>query len=273
MTAMAKRAADRYSSAGAVAEAVRAAAKEPQHTPHALLFIDVQGQVIFVNQYLLRLIERQESEVRGLIGRPLHEVLGIDAAQTRTLIQDVSRIGRVYERPIRIPCRNGSDASLLLTAEATYDEKGVCVGADISLRASSEPGPQAALLAGGPSSLDTGERSFLQLYFTSQFDALRVLLVRLGGARLGKTLDRIINETSARSGWPVKVNEGKLEIDALKTEAHVYQGLLAKTVAYVVNVIGPPMVRRQMESVEAQLGERSIQLAQQLGMRELILSD
>ena len=273
MTAMAKSAADRYPTAGALAEAIRAAAKEPQHTPHALLFIDMQGQVIFVNQSLLRLIEKRESEVRSVIGRPLNEVLGFEAAQTRALIQDVSRIGRVYDRPLRLPCSNGTHEQLLLTAEATYDEKGVCVGADLSLRSVSEGGAQGAFLSSGSASLDTGERIYLQLYFSSQFDALRVLLVRLGGARLGKTLDRIVNETSARSGWPVQINEGRLEIDALRVEPHVFQGLLAKTVAYVVTVIGPAMVRRQMQSVEDQLGERSVQLANQLGMREVLLSD
>ena len=79
----------------------------------------MQGQVIFVNQSLLRLIERRESDVRSIIGRPLNEVLGIEVAQTRALIQDASRIGRVYDRPLLLPCSNRTHAQLLLTAEAT----------------------------------------------------------------------------------------------------------------------------------------------------------
>lgn len=149
----------------------------------------------------------------------------------------------------------------------------MCVGTDLSLRSVSESNSQGAHPSSGSGSLDTGERTYLQLHFSSQFDALRVLLVRLGGARLDKTLDRIVNETSARSGWHVQVNEGRLEIDPLRVEPHVFQGLLAKTVAYVVTVIGPAMVRRQMQSVEGQPGERSVQLANQLAMREVLLSD
>jgi hypothetical protein len=123
-----------------------------------------------------------------------------------------------------------------------------------------------------PNRLDTGERSYLQLYFSSQVNALRVLLLRLGGPRLGETLDRILNETSARNEWPVQVKDGKVEVDILKAETHVYHALLAKAVAYAVKVIGSKMVERQMSLVDEQMGQVSIDLAGRLGLRELFRS-
>ncbi len=92
----------------------------------------------------------------------------------------------------------------------------------------------------------------------------------MGGPRLGKTLDRILNETSTRNDWPVQVNDGKVEVNVLKTETHVYHALLAKAVAYAVKVIGSKMVSRQMTLVDEQMGPVSIDLANRLGLRELL---
>ena len=267
-TAMAKKAEDRYATAGTLAEALRAAAKEPQHTPHALLFTDIQGQVIFVNNFLLKLMGRGEGEIRSLIGRPVHEVLGIRPEAARLLIQEVARIGRVYSRAIDLRDHDGKTISVLCTGEATYDEKGDCIGADLSFRSPNEA--FAAALVGKATSMDTGDRSYLQLYFTSQLDALRVLLLRVGGQRLGQTLDRILNEASQRNGWPIRVTDGRVEVDTLWAETHVYHALLAKAVHYAQGVIGPKIVERQMRAVDEQMGERSRDLANQLGLRELI---
>ncbi len=269
-TAMAKSAAERYASAGNLAEALRTAAKEPQHTPHALLFTDVAGQVIFVNSQLLRLVSRPESDIRSVIGKPLYEVLGITPDAARGLVQDVARIGRLYNRGLDLRRGDGGPTTVLCTAEATYDEKGDCIGADLSLRAAKDSEIASFGWTPTPDRLDTGERSYLQLYFSSQVNALHVLLLRVGGPRLGKTLDRILNETSTRNDWPVQVNDGKVEVNVLKTETHVYHALLAKAVAYAVKVIGSKMVSRQMTLVDEQMGPVSIDLANRLGLRELL---
>ncbi|HLB64470.1 MAG TPA: protein kinase [Anaerolineales bacterium] len=269
-TAMAKKANERYGSAGNLAEALRTAAKEPQHTPHALLFTDVQGQVIFVNSQLLRLVNRAEVDVRSVIGKPLHDVLGIAPDAARGLVQDVARIGRLYNRGLDLRGRDGATLPVLCTAEATYDEKGDCIGADLSLRAARDSEASSLEWSVTPDRLDTGERTYLQLYFSSHVNGLRVLLLRVGGPRLGQTLDRILNETSARNDWPVRVNDGKLEVNLLKAETHVYHALLAKAVAYAVKVIGSKMVGRQMKLVDEQMGQVSIDLASRLGLRELL---
>jgi predicted Ser/Thr protein kinase len=271
-TAMAKKASDRYATAGNLAEALRTASKEPQHMPHALLFTDIQGQVIFVNGPLLRLVNRAEADVRSVIGRPLHEVLGIPSDAARSLVQDVARIGRLYNRGLDLRAGDGKTTPVLCTAEATYDEKGDCIGADLSLRAAVDAAATVLDGAKTPNRLDTGERTYLQLYFSSQVNALRVLLLRLGGPRLGETLDRILNETSVRNEWPVQVKDGKVEVDILKAETHVYHALLAKAVAYAVKVIGSKMVERQMNLVDEQMGQVSIDLANRLGLRELFRS-
>jgi hypothetical protein len=268
-TAMAKRASDRYVSAGNLAEALRTAAKEPQHTPHALLFTDMQGQVIFVNSLLLKMVNRAESDARSVIGKPLHEVLGIGPDAARGLVQDVARIGRLYNRGLDLQGPDGAALPVLCTAEATYDEKGDCIGADLSLRAAMDSAA-VSLNWATPDRLDTSERTYLQLYFSSHVNALRVLLLRVGGPRLGQTLDRILNETSTRNGWPVQVTDGKVEVNALKAETHVYHGLLAKAVAYGVKVIGPKMVERQMKLVDEQMGQVSVDLATRMGLRELL---
>jgi serine/threonine-protein kinase len=268
-TAMAKRAEERYATAGKMTEALRAATKEPQHTPHALVFTDIQGQVIFVNNHLLKLVGRREGDIRSVIGRPVHEVLGLRPELARQLIQEVARIGRVYSRAIELIDIEGKVIPVLCTGEATYDEKGACIGADLSFRGQSE-GYIVAPVAASSAGMDTSDRSYLQLYFTSQLDSLRVLLLRVGGPKLGATLDRILNEASTRNGWPIQLTDGRVEIDTLGAETHAYHALLAKAVNYAQGVIGPKIVERQMRAVDEQMGERSRDLASQLGLRELI---
>lgn len=271
-TAMAKKASERYPAAGVLCDALTAASKEPQHTPHALLFTDINGQVIFVNSHLLQMTNRSESEARSVVGKQVHEVLGIEEEVASHLIADVARIGRVYSRPLRLHDPSKSPIEVLCTAEATYDEKGNCIGADLTLRLAAAPGGWAVPGFGEEADFDTSEITHLQLYFSSQLDALRVLLIRIGGTRLGQTLERIINETSERNGWNLRVKEGRVEKDMLTTEPSVYHALLAKGVNYAVNVIGPDVVNRQMQAVDDQMGERSLELAKRLGLREIVFN-
>jgi len=269
-TAMAKKAGERYKTAGMLFEALKSASKEAQHAPHALLFTNFQRQVIFVNSQLLQLLNRPESDARLFIGKPLEQVLGLEVETAKQLIQDVAKVGRIYSRPLTIRNTNGSAINVFGTIEATFNEKGECIGADLSLRQSAERTSEAPKAESGMNSFDTSQRSFLPIYVASQMDALRALLNRVGGARLGKTLERIINETSERNEWPVTFNEGHLEGVTETIEPTVFHALLVKAIHYSVSVIGAKIVEKQLKAGEDQMGAAAVKIANQIGLREII---
>ncbi len=269
-TAMAKKAKERYASAGLLYEALKSASKEGQHAPHALLFANLQRQVIFVNTQLLQLLNRSETEARALIGKPLEQVLGLDAEAAKQLMQDAAKIGRIYSRPLTLRTANGAPVEVLGTIEATYNEKGECLGADLSLRRSAPLKEESPAEAPTAQDYDSGQRSFLPHYVASQLDALRVLLNRVGGPRLGKTLERILNETSERNEWPVRFNDGRLDGISPITEPTVYHALLVKAIHYAVSVIGAKIVEKQLKAGEEQMGPQAVKIANQIGLREII---
>lgn len=269
-TAMAKKPNERYPSAGILYEALKTASKEAQNAPHALLFTDFQRHVIFVNSQLLQLLKRSEIETRQLVGKPLEQVLGIEAEVAKQLIQEVAKIGHIYSRPLTLRDASGSPVEVYCTVEATYNEKGECLGADLSLRQSAPMKEESLVETPLSQDYDSSQRSFLQLYVTSQLDALRVLVNRVGGPRLGKSLERVLNETSERNGWPVRFNEGRVEGISSAIEPTVYQALLVKAIHYGVNVIGAGIVEKQLKAVEDQMGPRALEIASRIGLREII---
>jgi hypothetical protein len=237
-----------------------------EQTLHALLFVNFQRQVIFVNSQLLQLLNRPESNSRLVIGKLMEDILGIETETAKSLLQDVSKTGSIHSRPLTLQTANGSAINVYSTIEATYNEKGECIGADLSFRQSAEQPKTSA----SSNNFDTGDRSFLPLYVTSQLDALRTLLIRIGGPRLGQTLERIVNETTERNNWPLKLNNGKLEKSTELIEPAIYHALLVKAIHYAVSVIGAKIVEKQLKAGEAQMGAAAVKIAKQIGLHEII---
>jgi len=269
-TAMAKKASDRYKTAGMLHEALKSASKESQHAPHALLFVNFQRNVIFVNSQLLQLLKHPDADARLLIGKPLEQVLGMEIETARQLIQDVSKVGRIYSRPLLIRNSENGQIKVYATIEATYNEKGECIGADFSLRQSAQINREIPIGQPATANFDTSQRSFLPIYVSSQLDALRALLNRVGGQKLGKTLERILNETSERNEWPIQFKDGRLEGISEVVEPTVYHALLVKAIHYTVSVIGAKIVDKQLKAGEDQMGPAAVKIANQIGLREII---
>lgn len=273
-TALAKSVESRYQTAGLLYEELKNAIGSSQSEgppSSALLFVNNLGHVIYLNNPMLGMVNRLEAEARTIAGKPLHEVIGVDPSLVQQLLQDVNQIGNVYNRPLEIADSSGKKINVLCTAAATYDEKGKVIGTDLSFQYITTP---SGAQPGGVLDEDefsTGEKSYTQLYFNSQLDALRVLLLRLGGPKLGQTLDRIINETAERNDWPIQIKDGVVEIDAANMEVYIFHALLVKAMTYAIGVIGVDIVQKQMKTVDDQIGERAAKLAQKLGLKELFI--
>jgi len=274
---MAKDVAERYPSSGALSNALgialKAATQElraaaPENIS-ALLMTNMIGQVIFMDQTCLQLLRRRQSDARAVIGKPLYDVLGIERPQADQLIQEVGKTGKVSEKRLDIKDSRGNIIGVWCSATATRDDKGAFVGADITIKPVQDtiaPASEPTLTA---KTFDTSEESFLESYFIKQMTALRSSMVQLGGQRLGRNLDTIINETAQRNVWPVSMENGQIKVEVKNTDADVYRALLAKGIAYAVHLVGKKMVIKGMQAVDKQLDSRMLEFVRDFRLYEL----
>lgn len=236
----------------------------------ALLFTDMTGHVIFVDSYFLKLTGRSSASVREIIGQSVHKTLGIEKETVDQLLQEVSRIGQVQNRVLDIVDTIGQPIHVACSGSATYDEQGACIGVDLTLRYASLPGAGVSHLSTPTSVYNTEERQNIEFYFRAQMDAIRVLLMRLGGQRLVLKLQAIVNETSERNDWPVRMEDSQIEIEIYSLRPDIYRALFAKAVTFASGVIGRGVVEKQLKAVDQQMGDNAGQLAEELGLQELL---
>lgn len=275
---MAKKPQERFQSAGELADALaealgakaRSSGNVQPETNSALLMTNMVGQVIFVDQPCLRVLKRHHNEARAIIGKPLHEVLGIDRSTADQIIQNVSKSGKIEQQRLDIRDSRSRSVSVLYSAIATKDDKGNFVGADISLQTIADVVvPPSDEFTTVDRRMNTTDESFLQTYFARQMQSLRKALVEWGGKRLGTNLDRIINETAERNVWPVTMYDGQININVKSNDADVYRALLAKGIAYAVNLVGKKVVIKSMQSVDQQLDANILNVVQELKLYDL----
>lgn len=275
---MAKKPEDRYQSAGELADAlaealgakVRAAGVAQAEATSALLMTNMVGQVIFVDQPCLRVLKRHHNEARSIIGKPLHEVLGIDRSVADQIIQNVGKAGKLEQQRLDIRDARSRSVSILYSAVATKDDKGGFVGADITLQTMPDvvvpPSDEFTTI---DRRMNTTDETYLQTYFAKQMQSLRSALVQWGGGRLGNNLDRIINETAQRNVWAVTMNGGQIDINVKSNDADVYRALLAKAIAYAVNLVGKKVVIKSMQAVDLQLDASILNIVKELKLYDL----
>jgi len=266
---MAKSPADRYPTAGAIASDLEAVitGKTQAEVPVGLVFTDSVGHVIFVDGFFLKMTQRSAGQARTLMGTPLHVLLNIDQKVTQGLLGDIAKVGQVREVELNIQDALGRDVKVYCSGTATYDERGKAIGADLSLRMAVED--NAGPISGPSSVFDTGERQFLHEYVAAQVNALRVLLIRVGGQKPADKLQQILNETAERNEWPLLLEASHLNIGA-GARSDMFRALLSKAVASAAMMVGKQMVMKQMDAVDQQLGEQAVELAHELNVREIL---
>jgi hypothetical protein len=252
-------------------------AKSKSHIPLALLFTDADEQILFVNDELLKIIDCPEAG--AVVGEPFHQALGVDHKLVSQLMQDINQIGYVHDWPLELHPTTRSPLEVLCTGVAAYDDRGGFIGADITLR---DP-----VLAGVPetpfthhkdalharikqiqSEVETLEdRSSLQLYFMAQAYALEILLARMGGPRVCRTLDGIANRIIDKRSWPIRVKDGAFTFEKPDLPPDVYATLLVGIAHYAADVIGARMVAAEIQAVDEQMDPHLRDVARQAGLQ------
>lgn len=280
LKAMAKKPEDRYQSAGELAtelaDALKPATQEMggvgAGTPGGLVMTNMLGHVIFMDHPCMKMLKRHQREARAIIGKPLHDVLGVEKRITDDILKQVGTAGIIDHLEFEVRDAHGATFPVMCQAVATRDDRGEFVGADINLRdISSALNPhQMHDFETAEKRLDTTEESFLQTYFTAQLRALSDLVVQLGGPRMGRNLEAIINETAERNVWPVRIQNGEVHVELRSNDADIYRALLAKAVVYAVKLIGKKMVSREMQAVEKKMDARILEVVKELRVHDLL---
>ncbi len=254
----------------------------PLGTDLALVFTDARGRVVFVDNNFLDLLNL--SQPGTIVNQPLHQILHVDRAIITQLINDVAQTGYVHQRPLTLKVPEGSTLPILCTAVATRDSEGNFIGADLTLCCDDESTtPETPMfhadvlytrvkqIQSEAETLKTlEEQARLQLYFTAQVNALQVLLGRMGGPRVQGTMEEIVNQTAKKNAWPIHINGGHFTADLKDEYAAVYLALLTEVIDYAASVIGRRAVQGEMQAVEEQMDTRSLQVADDCGLRSFL---
>lgn len=248
-------------------------------TPLALVFTDSHGRVISIHGLLLDMMHYDNPG--AIVGEPLHTVLGVGLDASKHLVENVARNGNVLDWALEIRPQAADPFPVLCTSVATFNDRGDFIGADITLHEYDQPAAEEASPASHEDTLITHiqqaeagvewdeDNALLQLYVAVQFSALQVLLARMAGLRVSKTLEATINKMADKRAWPLAVRGDRLLVEKDNLQPDIYRALLDETVRFAANVIGRRTVIAEMRAVDDGMDSSVVDLARQAGLRHL----
>lgn len=237
-------------------------------TRTALMMTNMLGRVIFVDNQCLHLIKRKQHEARNIMGKSMHEVLGIKEAIAKQLIKDIGEFGTVDDILLEIKDSKGEVHQVICSAVATRDEDGKFVGADITLEVK-DSGEALTEEISGVRPADTREEDFLEDYFKAQITALYKLMQQWGGNRVAYNMEEIINDTGERNVWSVKMQRGEITVQLTHTDVDIYRALLARAMSYAASMIGAKLVEKELHKVNKNTDPTVLAFVQKLGLDQV----
>src|SRR5574341_632378 len=110
----------------------------------------------------------------------------------------------------------------------------------------------------------------VELYFTTQIGAIRVLLARMGGPRVADTLEAALNKRARDNHWPMTISLGEVILDDNRLDGAAYRALLEEALDYAANVIGRRVAQAEMQTVDGHINGETRDVAEQAGLRVLL---
>lgn len=276
---LAKKPEDRYKTAGAMVTDLEEAleGRKPPvtetgelETLTALLMTNMLGRVIFVDNQCLRILKRHHNEARNIIGKPMHEVLGIPQSIADQIMADIGEHGQLNEMVMEVNDAKGRPRKVVCSAVGTRDDDGKFVGADITLELIQEAAvnPADDSFHTVEHTIDSREEDFLQAYFKVQIGALYELVKNWAGKKVARNLEDLINETGQRNVWPVTMKDGYITVQLKRSDTDIYRALLARGMSYAASIIGENQVIKELHRVNKKTDPAILRYVQTLGLDE-----
>lgn len=258
----------------------------------ALLFTNALDKVVFIDNQAFELL--RPPDIGTLVGENLHDVLGTDSKFTYQLIEEGVKNKTIERVPIEILDHTaGTKKEVLLSAVATFDDDGNYIGSDItlqmpsiaestetkirthadSLRALAEtidPKPEPLDKEDITKEIEYREKAELELYFTVKINTLHVLLSRVAGIRIAKSMEMVFNEAAKKNGWAVKLESGQASMEVEGINAEIYRTLLEEILNYAINVTSLRIISQEMQKLEKQINANVLATAQKYGIQSFL---
>ena len=273
--ALAKDPDQRFPTAGLLADALDELERGSEDQRVAMLFSNQSGQIIFVDTAFLKMIHLKRADTRNVVGRPMHEVLGLEKQQIQELMQKVCKAGQVDDVPMQIRTTSGSTVDVSCQGVANYDDNDRCIGIDLKLAyilSSINSGDEYTMMTMAQG-LTPSSQSRLSFYFSEQFQAQRLLMMEVGGHSLCKSVEDLVDQTAIRNGWPVRVRGGEAELSIEEAKPEPCRALLTKVMSYTISIVGRPLVSKKIREIDQRLktnDESGDDVPIRLGLLELV---
>jgi hypothetical protein len=250
------------------------------YNPPAFIFTNSQGIVFFSDLNFIRTLGIQPDQI--ISGRTLSNILIMDPRTEGQLIESVRQKARIEEFPVLFRSASGNDIQSTGTAVAALDENRNFLGMDLVLMnhqgssQSVETTPPIlthndVLKAYVEKEMNprTAEppRTFIQSYLVAQFNAVQILLARIGGPGPRLAFEKVANQTASSMGLPINMESGHLYFFGKDINILGYRNILQATMNYAVNVVGKNTVKKEMLQVDKYVGQGTLELISQMDLR------
>lgn len=250
----------------------------------SFVFSNSSGDVIFSDHLFARSMGDMAAGI--LSGVPLNAIFMMDAAAARQLLEAIRKKLIVEDLLVTRHFRAGDVIRYDSTLVAALDEGGDFMGVDLVLKSGSQSNtvPDEAIRITSHSDVIKAyvememnprnalePRTFTQSYLVAQFNALQVMLARIGGTASRAAFEKVANNTAHSMALPIHMENGYLKFTNRNIDIQGYRSLLRAAVDYAVNVIGKGIVKREMLLIDKFIGHGTLELISQMDLR--IFSD
>ena len=245
----------------------------------AFLLTNAEGQIVYADSVLREVMKRGGE---GVVGAPMHEVLGIDQQMASEFIMEVRDVGTVEKRQMDLRDMTGGVVHVTATGWASYRDQEGFVGINLKFRQTTRQEEQDVGLEqidGDVVGFQIEQRlnqagvldddAYLRLYTVTHIDALQVFLARALGLGVRDKLEAAINKAAKKNKWPVSMVDGEVKYGEGLLDIKAYRTLLGEAVKYAEYLLGSQIVAAEMESIDAKMNEKMPDVAGQSGLRDL----
>jgi hypothetical protein len=247
-----------------------------------LIFIGADGRIISLSDNFSNLVRSESTE--QYINMMLSEVLKIDPAHLRNLLQKTLAQGSLSTQSLQIQDSRGGLRNSWITSLAIYDDQKhlVCIAIVLRANLDSENGPERPLkeeqqlliqyYLTQAGTYQSEENQIIKEYFLAQVRLLYSLVQQFSGISVAEKLLTYLNQVTAQNGWHFTFSEQEIGIPE-EYEGELLAGclsrLLAEAKSFAVNMINLKVVEQEMKLLDNNLSSDNLRYIDKYDLRRV----